>query len=52
MYEAKKIVKEYLALTRLNYWSPRTSASRLALPVGMTDKLSYILFKGIPVRVK
>ncbi len=52
MDEAKKIAEEYLALTRLNYWNLRTGASRLALPVGMADKLSYMLSMGIPIRVK
>ena len=52
MDEAKKIAEEYLALTRLNYWNLRTGASRLALPVGMADKLSYMLSMRIPIRVR
>ena len=50
--EIKRFAEEYLALTRLNYWNLRTGASRLALPVKMADKLSYMLSMGIPIKVR
>ena len=50
--KSMRIAEEYLALTRLNFWNLVTGASRLALPIQMADKLSYMLSMGIPVRTR
>lgn len=49
--EVMKIGKEYLALTRLDFWNLKTGAHRLALPIRMADTLAYMLSIGIPVKM-
>ncbi len=51
MDEVKRIAREYLALTRLDFWNLWNGASRLALPVKMADILSYMLSMGIPIKI-
>ncbi len=49
--DVKKIAKEYLDLTRLDFWNLVTGASKLALPIKLADILSYLRSMGVDVKV-